>query len=110
MYVYVRSMKFQNKHLRPQQIILRSVEIYSSTIHSTTQIKPVDFIAGNINPTEFTKFFVRIKDAKENTVTKLNTNRDEVKLPQNNVILVHNLDIIRHKEHPREQHLLTTNQ
>lgn len=74
-----------NEHLRilKQSKIDISIEeqmiqingFYNHTIHSTTNIKPIDFIQGKINESQYPDIYDRMLKKKEQVINKLNESR-----------------------------------
>lgn len=76
-----------NEHLRILKHTKRNVAIeeqmilingfYNSTIHSTTKVKPIDFVQGKINSSQYEAIHKILIEKKQKVIEKLNENRTD---------------------------------
>lgn len=56
--------------------IFKIINFYNNTIHSTTKMRPIDFLTGNFDKEEIKKLHDRFHNDKTKRIEKLNNNRD----------------------------------
>lgn len=84
-----------NEHLRIMSLdssndddidtkIFKAITFYNNTIHTTTKLRPIDFINKNYDRNEIQTLAKRLAEEKEDRIKKLNKNRtSEYKLNEN---------------------------
>lgn len=70
----------ENKDESMEDKMTRIIGFYNNTIHSTTGIKPIDFVNGKIHEDKYTEIRNRISAKKEKYTRKLNENRKDFEL------------------------------
>lgn len=75
---HLRILKHRKRHLPIEEQMLLINGYYNNTIHSTTRVKPIDFIQGRIKDDEYDGIHKLILDKKEGSINKLNLNRSDV--------------------------------
>lgn len=68
----------QSKDETTEEKISRIIGFYNNTIHSTTQIKPIDFINGKVHEDKYPEIHDLILKKKNNYINKLNKNRTDI--------------------------------
>lgn len=63
-----------------EEKIMRIIGFYNNTIHSTTGIKPIDFVNGKISEEKYKDIHDRMEAKKDKYISKLNKNRVDVDL------------------------------
>lgn len=78
---HLRILKHTMPHIPIEEQMILINGYYNETIHSTTNLKPIDFIQGKITETQYNDVYERILHRKEQCISKLNKNRiDETSL------------------------------
>lgn len=70
----------ENKDESMEDKMTRIIGFYNNTIHSTTGIKPIDFVNGKIHEDKYTEIRNRLSAKKEKYTRKLNENRKDFEL------------------------------
>lgn len=96
---HLRILEIESPNLNSVEKVLLATEKYNSSIHSTTQEKPLDFINNRVESIERVK--QRMLYKKHKTIGRLNKNRADIKLENNRETLVQNPESERHKHRPK---------
>ena len=96
---HLRIFETEKLKLSPEEKVLKAIENYNNTIHSTTKTKPSDFLSNKILDLEEIKN--RIQNKKEENISKLNKERQDFIYKDSEEVLVKNPKVERHKAEPR---------
>lgn len=72
----------QNKDETIDEKIIRIIGFYNNTIHSTTGIRPMDFVNGKIHEDRYSDIYEKIVSKKEEYIRRLNKDRKDVDLEE----------------------------
>ncbi|XP_046811286.1 putative uncharacterized protein DDB_G0282499 [Lucilia cuprina] len=70
----------RNKDETMEDKMTRIIGFYNNTIHSTTSIKPIDFLNGKIHEDKYKEIHDLINQKKEKYIQKLNESRKDIEL------------------------------
>lgn len=72
---HLRILKHTMRHIPIEEQMILINGYYNETIHSTTNMKPIDFVNGKINEKEYNEIHEKLVKKKELKITKLNESR-----------------------------------
>lgn len=73
---HIRIIKGSNENIDTEELVIRAIGFYNNSIHSTTKLKPMDFINRiNLN---FEEIANRMRNKKEHVIRKINASRDKI--------------------------------
>lgn len=96
---HLRILEAAKSKLNPVEKVLFATEKYNCSIHSTTREKPIDFVNHKIENLYIIK--QRMLHRKHKVIEKLNKDRADIVVDNNDETLVRNPDAERHKHIPK---------
>jgi hypothetical protein len=71
-----------------EEKLFKIINYYNNTIHSTTNIRPIDFKNGKIKDEEYPAIKAKIEERKRKIIEKLNEKRDEIIIEEETPIFI----------------------
>lgn len=96
---HLRIFEVEKLKITPEEKVLKAVEYYNNTIHSTTQVRPTDFLNNKVLDME--EIRDRVHNKKVGIINKINENRKEIEIKNQTETTVKNPKTERHKTEPR---------
>ena len=104
---HLRILKQTSSHIPIEEQMIQINGFYNNTIHSSTNIKPIDFIQGKITEEQYIKIHEELLRKKQNKIDKLN----ELRLGEN--LLTEGINYIKEtrggKNHPKFRKIKSKN-
>lgn len=74
---HLRILRHTMSHVPVEEQMILINGFYNETIHSTTDIKPIDFVLGKISESQYNDIYERMLHKKEQKILKLNEKRKD---------------------------------
>lgn len=92
---HIRILKRKNEDIDIEELVIRAIGFYNNTIHSTINMKPIDFL--NRSDIDYNKISEYMTDRKQNAINRINSKRKEIPRYDNQDLYVKNPGAQRQK-------------
>lgn len=92
---HIRILKREDENIDIEELVIRAIGFYNNTIHSTTNMKPMDFL--NRSNIDYNKIYEHMKIKKQNAINRLNSNRGKIPNYDNRDLYIKNPGAQRQK-------------
>lgn len=92
---HIRILKRNKENMDTEELVIRAIGFYNETIHSTTGLKPIEFL--NRSDLDFSKIAQNMRIKKEKAINRINSKREKVPQYSNKVLYVKNPGAARQK-------------
>lgn len=92
---HIRILKREDENMDIEELVIRAIGFYNNTIHSTTNMKPIDFL--NRSDIDYDKIAEHMSNRKNDAINRLNSKREKIPQYDNRDLFVKNPGAQRQK-------------